>query len=462
MQKLIKDNSHYHIRYNAINSMKFQISIIFYMLFLSCASNNSHSPVWLNNRPLSEKSWYGIGICEVSDKNYQETAKTIAVNEIASQISISIESSFKNITTETNLDISQYSEFIIESRVGITLPEVRIVDSCSKDDKYYIFMELKKEDFYREIELKKQKAINTVVDYLTKSTEVITMESFHYLSESLKEITPYIDLPLQTEFPKGSGKTVNILSQILIMAGDLSGRLKLIGDTNEIQTTIGMKRSFEFPVTCIDKKTGNPIANFPLKASMNGNRFTDKVTTNAGGSAKFTLFKVIDRTPVQYFIINPDISDYQNELNLTSGNSYMIKVNARPPIVYLDITEKNLDNVMDSPFVMPAIKELFVQYYSAEFTKNEKHSDFRVIGIFGTNAKSSSKNKYGLYQVYADGTLQIYGTASNTEIYQKSINNVMGADFQTLEGAGRNALKKITDKITNESFQEIIDNLDDF
>ncbi|MBT6046316.1 MAG: hypothetical protein HOI47_16630 [Candidatus Scalindua sp.] len=252
----------------------------------------------------------------------------------------------------------------------------------------------------------------------------------------------FIDLPLQTEYPTGSGKTVNILSKILIMAGDLNTRFKLIGDASEIQTTIGMKRSFEFPVTCIDKKTGNPITNFPLKASMNGNRFTEQGTTNAKGFAIFTLFKVIDRTPVQYFIINPDISDYQNKLNLTSGNSYMIKVNAQPPIVCLDITEKNLESSLDSPFGMPTLKELFVQNYSAEFTKNERLSDFRVIGIFGTEAKSSSKNKYGLYQVYADGTVQIYDTDSNTEIYQKSINNVMGADFQTLEGAGRNALKK--------------------
>jgi len=36
--------------------------------------------------------------------------------------------------------------------------------------------------------------------------------------------------------------------------------------------------------------------------------------------------------------------------------------------------------------------------------------------------------------------MSIINTKTGKELYQKSINNVMGVDFTSLDGAGRNAL----------------------
>ncbi|NQU66927.1 MAG: LPP20 family lipoprotein [Candidatus Marinimicrobia bacterium] len=439
-----------------------RIGIIFNLIIISCIPFQGSTPDWIVNRPISENSWYGIGSSLESEENYREIARTHAVNEIASQISTSIKSSLKTVRTEDNLNYQQYSEFIIESRVELSLPSVEIIKSYSKDGKYFILTELIKADYFREIELKKQKAISTAIDYMTKAVETLSFESFKYLSTAIIEIKPFIDLPLITEFPKGSKNKVNIFSKILILAEEMSNRLVLTCDRQEIQTTIGLKRTLVFNISFTDKATNQPITNFPLKGEMGANLITESAFSDQNGDAKFNLFKVIDKTPIQYLEIYPDLSKFSDDLILLTPASVKIKVNARSPIIYLQITEKNLDKNIDSPFIMPVIKELFVQTYSAEFTNDQSLSDFKVVASFTTKAKLININEYGLFQAYADGTISIYDTFSETEIYQKSINNVRGVDFQTLEGAGRNALEKMVKKINNESFQEIISNLDDY
>ncbi|MBT5530382.1 MAG: LPP20 family lipoprotein [Cytophagia bacterium] len=442
--------------------MIYRLSIFLNLFSIGCVTVLNETPDWTVNRPVSENSWIGVGYCDESVEGYREIARTHAFQEIASQITIDIESSFTNIVTESNLDIYQFSEFIIESRVGISLPEVQILDTYTIDRKFSILAELRKKDYYNNIKLKKQKAINLATDYIIQAAESFSFESFKYLSSALEEIKPFFDLPLQTEIPPGSGEKINITSKIFILADDLKNRLILITSIDEISTTIGIKKDYEIEITCLDKISKHPISYFPLAAKMGNNIITKQSTTDQDGIAVFNLFKVTDRVSTQYIEISPDFSSLNNTLYLSNSPSIKIKVNARPPMIFFEYEELNLGKPVTSSFIASQMKELLVQTYSAEFTNEKSISDFIFITSFHTKAKIDHQNSYGLFQAYADGTIIIFDSTTNTEIYQKSINNIMGSDFFTIDGAGRNALLKSAKKIKSESFQEILTNLDDY
>ncbi|MEE1573828.1 MAG: hypothetical protein V1257_09610, partial [Candidatus Neomarinimicrobiota bacterium] len=366
------------------------------------------------------------------------------------------------ITTEVNYKVDEFAESIIQSRVNMTLEDVKIIDSYSTGEKYYVYVELRYADFYRRIELKKQKAINTAVDYMTTAENNLSIESFRYLSRSLEEIKPFMDLPLKAEYPKGSGQKINLYSKINILTGDLIKRTVLTCDKSEISTIIGMRNEHVFKVRCVDKQTGKPLSNIPLNASMNENNITNNVITSETGEAVFHLFKVTDRRPVQYFDITVDLSEIEGNINFTNLATVNVKVNAKSPTIFIDITEKNLNKLVANPFVMPAIKEFFVETYGAEFTDSKKQSDFYISAEVNTTAKSMTQNEYGIFQAYGDGTISIFDTSTEKELYQKSKNNVMGADFTSIDGAGRNALKKMVKILETETFSEIIAGLDDY
>jgi hypothetical protein len=412
--------------------------------------------------PTSPDAWIGIGYVTISGDEYREIARNKAIEEIAAQIEVHIKSSLEIITTEVNYKVDEFAESIIQSRVNMTLEDVKIVDLYSTGVDYYVYVELRYSDYYRRIELKKQKAINTAVDYMTSAEEKLSIESFSYLSKALEEIKPFMDLPLKAEYPQGSGKQINLYSTINILAKDLNNRFKLTCDISEISTIIGMRNEHVFKVRCVDKQTGKPLSNIPLNASMNGNNITENVITSETGEAVFHLFKVTDRRPVQYFDITVDLSEIEGNINFTNLATVNVKVNAKSPTIFIDITEKNLNKLVANPFVMPAIKEFFVETYGAEFTDSKKQSDFYISAEVNTTAKSMTQNEYGIFQAYGDGTISIFDTSTEKELYQKSKNNVMGADFTSIDGAGRNALKKMVKILETETFSEIIAGLDDY
>ena len=107
------------------------------------------APEWLVQQPVSDDGWYGIASVDMSNDNYRENARTKAIQEIASQIEIHVQSSIKSVTKEesynrSEFELSEYYESIIEARVDIMLPEVEILDTYTKDRKYYVFTQLKK------------------------------------------------------------------------------------------------------------------------------------------------------------------------------------------------------------------------------------------------------------------------------------------------------------------------------
>ena len=439
-----------------------KILTFYLLLFISCATGPKPAPTWVMDYPTSPDAWIGIGYVKISGDEYREIARNKAIEEIAAQIEVHIKSSLKIITTEVNYKVDEFAESIIQSRVNMTLEDVKIVDLYSTGVEYYVYVELRYSDYYRRIELKKQKAINTAIDYMTTAENNLSIESFRYLSRSLEEIKPFMDLPLKAEYPKGSGQKINLFSTINILTGDLIKRIVLTCDKSEISTIIGMRNEHVFKVRCVDKQTGKPLSNIPLNASMNGNNITENVITSETGEAVFHLFKVTDRRPVQYFDITVDLSEIEGNIDFTNLAIVNVKVNAKSPTIFIKITEKNLNKLVANPFVMPAIKEFFVETYGAEFTNSKKQSDFYISAEVNTTAKSMAQNEYGIFQAYGDGTISIFDTSTEKELYQKSKNNVMGADFTSIEGAGRNALKKMVKILETDTFHEIIAGLDNY
>lgn len=432
------------------------------ILFFSCATLQKPVPEWVNNQPVSEIAWIGIGSTVISGDDYRETARDKAIGEIATQIQVHIKSSFTSVQTELNLDFNQYSESIIQTRVNTSLPEIKMVDTYEQDGRYFVCAKLDKSDYYRAIELKKQKAINSAVDFMTSAEAKLSIESFHYLAKALEEITPFIDLPLKTEYPINSGKQINLFSKIHTLVGDLSNRFQFTSNKSEITTTIGIRNEHFFKIQCTDNLTNRTLSNIPLIATMNGNQITKNNVSDENGSATFHLFKVTDRTPVQFFEVRLDLSDMSKILDFYNQPSVSIKVNAESPNIYIDIDETNLNITVENSYVSPSFVEFFVEQYGAEFVDKKKDSDFNISAIINTNAKSEQQNEQGLFQVLADCTIKIYDTKSNKKLYEKSVNNVMGVDFTSIVSAGENALKKLTKRLKENVFQEIITGLDEF
>ncbi len=431
------------------------------LLLVSCSTAPKPTPDWVDIQPASSDRWYGIGISRITKKSdYREVARNKATEEIGAQITTHLESSFELVQSEINLNYEEYSKLVITSRVNVSLPEVKIVDTFTEGERYYVLAQLIKEDYNRIIRLKKQKAVETALDYMTSAEQNLSIESFNYLNKALKEINPFIDFPLKAEFPKHSGKKVNLYSTIYILKQKLNNRFELTSDKTVLFTTIGIRKEHVFTVSCTDKLTEKPLSGIPLISAMPGNQISEKMITDENGKANFHLFKVMNKTSVQYIDIGIDIAegDKESQINPTT---VLVKVNAQSPNLFVSITEKNLNKRTQNPSVTPALKEFFVSTYGAEFVDSKHKSDYHISAKINTLAKGKTIiGGIDLFTTYADGTISVFDTKTEKELYQKSINNVRGVSFTSFEDAGRDALKKMVKKLDENVFQEIIMGLD--
>jgi len=102
---------------------KSMIKKLFYfcLFYLFACSNQAFQPTpeWVFSSNSNDDYWIGVGIVEKPFMgNVREAARSEALNEIASQISVNISSSFSNVLTENNLNINQFSKSMINTRIN--------------------------------------------------------------------------------------------------------------------------------------------------------------------------------------------------------------------------------------------------------------------------------------------------------------------------------------------------------
>ena len=112
---------------------------LYAFLFLSCYS--LPEPDWVNNHIVDAEYWYGYGIVNKEYVgNVREEARSRAIEEIATQISIDISSNFQTTITEFNFSINEYTEKVSRFRLSQSIENLEIVDSYKGLDHFFVLM----------------------------------------------------------------------------------------------------------------------------------------------------------------------------------------------------------------------------------------------------------------------------------------------------------------------------------
>ncbi len=447
--------------------------LLAFIFFYSCSivSQSSNDtiptkspPIWITQQPNINHSWVGIGYADKTDDSYREISRKRATVEIAEQIKVQIISEFNDVMTELNSEDSEYSQSIIESRLDMMMEDAKIMDFYETRSGYYVYMELDKETYYRKLNLKKEKAMEVALDFISDADNNLSVESFDYLSRAMTEINPFLNMTLDVEYPIGSGNTTNLYSAINILSRKITNRIVISSNKDEVTLIIGEWSENEFLIKCEDLNTGKAIPGIPLKASLNDLDLNQAITSDENGLASFNLFELTENTPVQYFHVELDLSNIKGNTFITKPVKTSIKVNALlppKPVIFFSIDENILGKENTNPMVTPLIKEFFRNYFDATFTDKKSTSTLALTISLNVVPKSKKKNEYGLYQVYADASITLFDSKKDKEFFQKSINNIQGADFTSLEGAARVSLEKMSEKLESDIFEQISVSLDE-
>jgi len=431
---------------------------IIVLLLLSCS--NHPEPSWISNQPYAEHYWFGIGSVEkpYSGSDIREEARSKAISEIASQISVDISGSFEQVITENNFDLDKFAKSVIKTRAENNLPNIEIMDSYESKSRYFVLARLSQSTYYETIERKRQNAVKTVLGLLEKAESGFTAQSFTFLNEAMLEIAPYMDVPIQEEYPKGSGKFVNLYSYIKLLAHTLVGRISIVPERKELEIKLGLSSDVGLTVQIIDNQDKDPLINIPVLGNILENDLGGVVFSDGNGKCTFSIPALNGKTAIQYMNYEVEIVELLGKSplfgNLPHIHGHSI-IKVIPPNLLVQIKEYNLGEETTNPYIVSVIMDFFATQFSANFVESN-NADFIIRGNVNTRSVSDKPNDYGIYQTFADATISISRGAGGEKIIEKSFNKIQGSDFNSQTESANQALKKLSEKITKEFLPEIL------
>ena len=433
-----------------------RIVILFCCFFLGCVKHSE--PNWFFSQPQSDEYWFGIGIIEKDSHTNEcrEEAKNLALSEISSQISVDISGSFERMVIENNLSLSDVSQSIINIHIDSNLPKIEYVEFYDSKDKCGMLARLSQSVYYESIALQRENAIQIAIGLLEQAESKFDFQVFSLLNDAMSEIMPYMDVPIEIEYPVGSRKMINLPRYLKVLINKYINRLDIIPNDKKIEVKKGFSNDIELIIKVVDKQNNNFMQSIPVLCEIHQDLF--KGISDENGKCSFPLPLIMVDNVIHHINYSIDKNRLIKKIEFFGDlseiqNQTMIKI--KPLLVNMNIIENNLGHLSLNPYVSPVISEFFSKNFLAHFV-DEENADLLINGTVNTRPISDKPNEYGIYQVFADLTISISYGQSNKEILKKSFNKIQGSDFNSNHEAANQSLKKMSHKIKQDFLPEIL------
>jgi len=442
-------------------------TIIILSLFIFSISY-AEKPYWLTDYPYDADFYVGIGFSSKNTENYIQAAKNNAINEIASQIKITISSETIHKLIEENGRIDELLKQQINTSTKESLEDVEIVDNWDNGDEYWVYCRLSKEKYKKQKQLKLKEAVNKSLNLFSKAKEnqreYAVSKALSFYFESLKPIEKYLNEPLQIKY---NNQNIYLLNEIYSSVQSILDSISLKPEIANFNVKLG--NSLDEPILIIanyGSLNKNKISNLPINFSfIRGNGDLDlKAKTDNSGKVICRIHKITASDKTQIVKAEFDILRLNPEYNSSPvivailesfkiPNTKII-INVEGLSVFIRSEETNLGKKLDFPYIEPVLKDKLTNY---GFSYVGYVSDADIMITITAETKQGSRIE-GMCSAFADVSISVVNIANGEEIYKDAIFDVKGFQLNFTK-AGLNALKKAADKINEEILPKLIEKI---
>ncbi len=447
------------------------ILISFIALFTACSASRSAkrnaaemevAPTWVKSRPVSSVYYIGIGkVSKISNPEaYQETAKRIALNDLASEISVNIQSNSLMSSFEDNAGYKSEFTRYIQMEMSKDLEGYQMQGSFETEEQYMVYYRLSKAK-WAEIQAKRKAA---VVDraknlFFQAQEEKKNLNYFSAISTYLNSL-----LELKKYWNEAVYYSVDNQKRRL----DMDIRSNLISTLSEIQLVVEpstLDISFEnhFKNTIgikVVNADGQLLKNFPITVNYRKTSIPFQTIVFSSSNVRKVLIENIKYKPNAMFVLAeiqknkvlPIKSDDKHLLKFLQDafqvNPIKIEVNYELPRIYIE------DKMNKSPYyhyLKNAIQQSFgKQHYSLVYSKNDADLIFELkVHESEINANSEVKMQRLSYSI------KVIGRKEGTTIYTYSSDNYKGVAY-SIEEAKEKAYINASEEVNESSFKKLL------
>jgi hypothetical protein len=442
--------------------------VVIALCLSSCKSSKEiiQKPVWLSDRPINTEYYIGIGsaLKSANISEYQQSAKSNALNDLSGEISIQIANTSLLYKLSSN-DI--YSE-TYDSRTATSTNELlegyELVETFEDHQYYWVYYRLSKQKYYELKQQRIQKALDLALAKYEKAEHFIAQSDYYnaliMLIKATEDIKQFSSETLLTTF---NGNEIYFGNELYTKITSCINRLKLQSSTESISVKRGQLVKDQLAFTITDN-LGKKIENIPVIIDYSaGSIVQNKARSSVSGVVSFALPKIVSLKEHETVTAKIDI----NELLQTATTDFQVKkmykniqtaestvdINIQTPSMYISSVEKKFDKLSDATNLKNACEEALI---AANFNLADKktNSDFCIEISSNTKQEEVLNN---MTSVTLDATLIVKNSDAKI-VYQRNITSIKGTHL-TSESANNDAYHQGMEYIKKRIIPDMIDKL---
>lgn len=423
-------------------------------------------PSWITSKP--QNSIYYTGVSSASKKGltpseYIQSAQQKALVDLASSISINIESSSILSIIESNYHISENFSSEIMASTSQTLEDYELVETWEDDNYYWVYYRLSKSVYQTQKEKKKQQIIFEAKNKYNQANELMEKNShynaFQFYSDALITLKPYLGESTLTEI---NNQTADLGNAIFSSIADFVNTIKIEFAQQEVNVKKGLNISPDFFELRINSKNNVPMSNIPVRVNFTGAGLIKNSEVSDNNGKVFCSFRKITSAPnietlsvsIDMIALSRTIKDpmIRNLIKNIPAAESKLRVRVEKPILKIITDEKSFGELKNEA----KLKLTFEKTLNSEFIiSNEQNYDF-ILNI-STNVVKNGE-EYGEPQVTMSYNFDLFDINSNLIYNKKSSNDYTANNYETASEKSYDDVSKSIERFIAREIISIINN----
>ena len=447
------------------------------MLLSSCSSSQKTSkkskenakPDWVMSRPVDRNYYQGVGVAMVNNytQGHVEEAKQKALNDLISEISVTVKSTSMMQQVERNEELNSMYQNLTKLTAQNDIEGYELVASWGDEKEYWVYYRLSKELYNRNKQRKLDRARSIGSQYYESgksATEAGNIgRAYEDYVKGLVSLKEYIDAELTILTDNGQEYLVDVLLHELI---ELNRGLKL--ETNVSKLEVRIARPIDQEIQVKASYNGRPVSDMALKPyfGIGNGEVPNSIKTDASGSTSFKIGRVTGGQNQQVLEISPDIEGMTAEGEGEDFMSKLIRLKSGVPSAKINIVAKKISAYFESEVnvlgekssdmaLVNSIKEkLGNEAY--QFTSDKSNAEV-IVKLTYTGKKGEEfllKNKT-LYTSYVDLFIGVTEQSSGKQVFYKGISGEKGSRAGGFDKAHEAAKEAALERFDQELLPEI-------
>lgn len=415
-------------------------------------NTEAERPEWVRSRPASSGFYIGVGLASKGRSDHQETAKKNALNDLASEISVTVEGNSLLYTLDRKAQFDESFTSTIKTSTSEQIEGFELVDTWENGTEYWTYYRLSKAEHARIKAERKAKAIANAVDLHTRSHASIAAGDLKSaVDQDLRALIAMKEYWGENDVVDLNGAQVPLVNEIYndlqrITAGV---RFSILPERCEMGYANHFKRELMISAVLDEGAVTRDLLQLPVLITYAGlgGKVTELKNTDAEGRVRTTVQRIDTEAASNEVVVKLDMDGLVSKelepllvkalvMSLTVPE-VRVPIDVRMPRVYMRSQETNLGQPVSDAGVAIIVREELTRK-GFRFVDRESEADL-LLQMNASTRQGGESN--GFFTAFLDVTYSFRDRKTQEVVHEGAKQGVKGVQLN-YEKAGIDAYKK--------------------